>query len=336
MHRRRFGAAVLTAAGALWRPWRARGDEVPDDPPSTGRINAVAPTFGGRQFWADELFYYDWHIQRNVFSGHYRLLDGSNKRYAWGSFDECVAKLDEIKQKRGLAPMHGPGVVVLHGLFRSAASMVHMARYLREQGNYTVFNVSYPTTRGELGDHAATLDKVIRNLTGIDRLDFVAHSLGNLVIRRWLADRQRGVDGVVPDKRVHRMVMLGPPNNGAQMAEYFAKNHLFRFVAGASATQMAEDWQAMQAKLCTPACPFGILAGGRSGEKGYNPLLTGDNDLVVSVESTRLCGATDFAVLPVVHTLMMDDPKVQEMTLRFLRHGYFTSADERQPIPVAS
>ncbi len=52
----------------------------------------------------------------------------------------------------------------------------------------------------------------------------------------------------------------------------------------------------------------------------------------MSVESTRLAGAADFAVLPVLHTLMMDDGTVKEYTLRFLEHGYFISAEARRPI----
>ena len=131
------------------------------------------------------------------------------------------------------------------------------------------------------------------------------------------------------------MVMLGPPNQGAQMAEALADIALFHIVAGASASQLGRDWQQLEARLATPACPFGILAGGRGTEKGYNPLLGEDNDLVVSVESTRLAGAADFAVLPVLHTLMMDDAKVQQYTLRFLQHGYFISEDQRQPIALA-
>ena len=54
--------------------------------------------------------------------------------------------------------------------------------------------------------------------------------------------------------------------------------------------------------------------------------------MVVSVESTRLAGAADFAVLPVLHTVMMDDPRVQQYTLRFLSQGYFVSEDDRHPI----
>jgi len=331
MDRRSFAAGCLFAAGQALRPWWAGADEVESRKPSTGNINAVTPTLGGKQFWADELFFHDWRIQRSVLTGHHRLLDGNNLRHAWGTFDECRNKLEEIKRREGLPPMHGPAVIVLHGLFRSATSMNRMCRVLREEGGYTVFNVSYPTTRGDLADHARSLARIIANLEGITELNFVAHSLGNLVVRHYLADHTRAELGVYPDPRIKRIVMLGPPNQGSQIADALAGVGLFHAVAGQSASQLGGGWSELEDALAIPACEFGILAGGRGG-RGYNPLLEGDNDLVVSVETTRLPDAADFAVLPVIHTLMMDDRTVQEYTLRFLKHGYFISAEARQPI----
>jgi hypothetical protein len=95
---------------------------------------------------------------------------------------------------------------------------------------------------------------------------------------------------------------------------------------------LGRQWDRLQQRLATPSFEFGIIAGGRGGERGYNPLVPGDNDGVVSVASTRLAGAADFAVLPALHTFMMNDAKVQEYTLRFLQHGYFVSPERKQPI----
>jgi pimeloyl-ACP methyl ester carboxylesterase len=334
MDRRTFATLCAGAAGHSLLFGRSKADEVSSEfkDNSTGPINALAPTLGGRQFWADELFFHEWHIQRNSLTGHCRLLDGANLRHAWGSFEQCSAKLEQIKARQQLPPMSGAAVVVLHGLFRSASSMRFMGRHLREQGNYAVFNVCYPTTRGTVAEHAARLSKIIDRLDGIEQLHFVAHSLGNLVVRHYLGDHTDAARGFAPDARINRMVMLGPPNQGAQMAEAFADLKLFHVVAGASASQLAREWKDLESKLITPACEFGILAGGRGTVKGYNPLLGVDNDMVVTVESTRLAGAADFAVLPVLHTLMMDDPTVQQYTLRFLRSGYFISEAERRPI----
>jgi pimeloyl-ACP methyl ester carboxylesterase len=300
---------------------------------STGHFNAVAPTLGGKQFWADVQFFHDWHIQRNVFTGHYRLLDGYHLRHAWGTLTDCRNKLEEIKSRRGLPPMQGKAVVVLHGLFRSPTSMNRLCRYLHDEGGYTVFNVSYPTTRGSVGDHARSLDQIIENLDGIEEINFVGHSLGNLVVRHYLGDHTQPDLNVAPDKRIKRIVMLGPPNQGAEFAEALDGVGLFHVVAGQAGTQLSSDWQQLEKRLVIPACEFGIVAGGRSNDKGYNPWLTGDNDLVVGVEATRLPGANDFIVLPVLHSFMMADNIVLEDTLRFLQHGYFVSAEARRPIP---
>ena len=301
---------------------------------SEAHVNILAPTLGGKQFWADELFFHEWHIQRNVFTGHYRLLDDKDFRHAWGTREECQARLDEIRQERKLPAMSGRAVVVLHGLMRSDSSMRRMARYLREQGKFSTFNVSYPSTQGTVGDHARALASILAGLEGIEEIHFVAHSLGNLVVRHYLADCQQAQPPRQPDPRIQRMVMLGPPNNGAQIAEVLLRNGLGKVIAGQSGQQLAREWTALCDGMAIPAFPFGIIAGGREQKRGYNPLLKGDNDAIVSVESARLGGAADFVVLPVLHTTMMDNATVQQYTLRFLEQGYFVSAEDRKPIPL--
>ena len=231
--------------------------------------------------------------------------------------------------------MRGTAVIVLHGLGRSHSSMGNMARFLRENGKFEVFNVTYPTTRGSIADHAQALGRVIRSLEGIETIHFVAHSLGNLVIRNYLGDTADAVSGAPSDGRIGRIVMLAAPNNGARLAEVFGRNGAFEAVLGKSAAEI-RDFRDLETRFPVPKGEFAIIAGGRGGPQGYNPWLAGDNDLVVSVETTRLPGASDFAVLPVIHTLMMDDSTVQQYTLSFLERGYFISPERRQPIAAAA
>jgi pimeloyl-ACP methyl ester carboxylesterase len=89
-------------------------------------------------------------------------------------------------------------------------------------------NVSYASSRESLSEHAASLAKVIERLEGVQQVNFVAHSLGNLVIRHYLADRRQLSAGSRPGPRVRRIVMLAPPNNGAALAEQFRSNPLFQ------------------------------------------------------------------------------------------------------------
>lgn len=334
MDRRFFLTTAMATSVHGYLHTRSGADEPLPEDDSTGHFNLALPTQGGKQFWADEFYFHDMHIQRNVLSHHCRLLDGGNVRRAWGTFEQCHAKLRQIADEKSLPAMQGDAVVLLHGLFRSSSSMNDMARFLKDQGGYSVFNVSYPSTRASISDHAQSLHRVLQSLEGIDNINIVAHSLGNIVLRQYLTDQTRPEEQVQPDSRLRSMVMLGPPNQGSQLARTFSRTYLFRSLAGKSAVQLGKDLTAQDAKLATPSFPFGIIAGGH-GDRGYNPWLTSDDDLIVTVESTRLAGASDFAVVPVMHTYIMDDPTVQQYTLQFFSHGYFISPEQRNPIAAA-
>ena len=115
------------------------------------------------------------------------------------------------------------------------------------------------------------------------------------------------------------------------MAERFKDNPLFRVFWGVSGAQIAE-WDSIQDRLAIPSGEFGVLAGGKGNATGHNPLIHGDDDFVVSVDETRLVGASDFYVVPTVHAIVMDHAATRSATLRFLQHGYFVAADQKQPI----
>jgi len=300
-----------------------------DDEPK-GFPNIKIKTSGGKQFWSDEHVFHDWRIQRNAQTGHCRLLDGNNVRHAWGNFPHCRQELEKIKREHDLPPMKGKAVLVLHGLTRSRSSMKHICNYLEKHGGYTTFNISYASSRNGISRHAECLARLIDSLEGIEEINFVAHSLGNIVIRHYLGDHKGPKKH--PDKRINRIVMLGPPNQGSTIARRVKENVVFKTVWGDSGRELAENWDRLEPKLAIPDAQFGIVAGGKGNKKGMNPLTEGDDDLVVAVKETRLAGARDFTIVPVIHTHLMKDETVKRYTLRFLKLGHFTSEARRQPI----
>jgi pimeloyl-ACP methyl ester carboxylesterase len=308
----------------------------PDDPMPP---NVESPTFGGWQLWGDELVFHGWRIQRHVNTGHYRLLDELNLRHAWGTFEQCRAKLEEIKAAKKLAPMKGRVVLLMHGMLRTRSSMNKLSTALEGTGLYEPVQVGYPSTRVGVGYNARALASILNGLgPEVTEIDLVGHSLGNLVIRHYYGDMFEQVDGPGPDPRIKRIVMLGPPNHPPQRAKLWTDHSTFRglyhFALPGTGHQLSDGFSELEQKLATPTCEFGILAGGKGDGKGWHPMLPGDDDTTVTVAETRLAGARDFAVLPVMHTFLMTDSKTVECTLRFLETGYFFGEALRQPIPA--
>jgi len=283
-------------------------------------------TLGGDQFWADEFIRGGWRIQRNTFDGHYRLLDPSDYRRALGTYDACRARFDDLADADTLTPRSKKAVVLLHGLIRSRDCMEPLGEYLAEKGEYEIINVSYPSTQANVDQHAASLAKVLQNLEGIDEVNFVAHSLGNLVVRAWLHEHYQAAESPF---KLGRFVMLGPPNHGAQLARKFKQNRLFSVITGPSGKQLGEDWDKLASHLGTPCCEFGILAGAAVIP---NPLVEGIDDGIVGVNETKLPGAADFRVLPSHHGDIRNCDVVGDLTLKFLQEGCFTSREECTPL----
>jgi pimeloyl-ACP methyl ester carboxylesterase len=284
--------------------------------------DTVMKTLGGRQFWGDVKFFRGWRIQQNVFTEHYRLLDPKDNRYAYGSLKTCCDKLEELKRKHKLPPMSGKAAIEIHGITKSSKTFYAMRPALEKAG-YMVVPFDYPSTRIDIAQAAGYLDGVIRSLEGVNQIDFVVHSMGGLVVRSWFQDHD--------DLRIKRLVMLGTPNRGAELADMLKKNAAFRLILGPAGQELVTGDKSTIARLPVPPCEFGIIAGGR-GSEGYNPLVPGDNDLIVSVESTRLVGANDFLVVRAMHPFLLSHPEAIEATVRFLETGHFRKNGKRHPI----
>ncbi|QDU35803.1 Alpha/beta hydrolase family protein [Maioricimonas rarisocia] len=287
------------------------------------RWNMPLPTLGGRQFWGDVAFSHGWRIQHNVLTDKYRLLDPNDIRQAWGSFEDCQKRLDQVRTEQQWEPMTGTAVIFIHGIVRSSKSFGAMPKALAEAG-YTVVGFDYPSTRVPIAESAEYFHKLLQSLDGVDEIHVVAHSMGGLVVRAWLAEHE--------DPRIDRMVMLGVPNNGARMANLLRDWTLFKAVFGPAGQQLVEDPEGVLEKLPVPKFEYAIVAGSRGTEKGFNPLIPGDDDGTVSVDSTRLVGAVDFMTVPVLHTFLPRDRRVIEAVKRFFKTGTLHADGERRPV----
>jgi pimeloyl-ACP methyl ester carboxylesterase len=280
--------------------------------------------------WSDELVRHEWRVQRRPGSDASRLLDPADRVILQGTAAACRERFAALESSGQIPPVDGPAVILLHGLGEGRGSMRPLATYLREHNDATVMTFGYASPRAGVDDHARALGDVIAGLRQADRISLVGHSLGNIVVRRWMADAP-----AADLEKIERMVMLGAPNQGSDLARRVSQVWLLSKLSTGAAKDLVLDWPRIARTIVVPPCPFGIIAGGTGDTQGYSPLLEGDDDAVVRVEETKLDGADDFLLLPVRHAFMMRDPAVQRATAAFLREGSFGAAAAGASPPTA-
>ena len=117
------------------------------------------------------------------------------------------------------------------------------------------------------------------------------------------------------------------------MAQMLGRSFVFKLIAGSAGQQLGPKWKELESTLAIPKFEFGIIAGGQRNFRMFsNYFLSGQDDFTVSVDETKLSGATDFLVRPLLHGTMMRNTGTLEATLRFLEQGYFVSEADRRPL----
>ncbi|MEO1527637.1 MAG: alpha/beta hydrolase [Planctomycetota bacterium] len=281
----------------------------------TPRFNLPLPTLGGLQFWTDVRWRSGFRIQRNAITKHHRLLSPGNVRLAWGTKSQCLDALD-----KHCPPQRTGGrcyVVLLHGLLRSSRSMRTLEKAIRDADDTEVISFDYASSRAPMSEHAKALGEVLENLPADATLRFACHSMGNIVLRHWIADTQRKGDPCRLLQRCRSLVMLGPPNHGAEIARGLAPTKIFGWIAGKSAMQLGVDWKDIAPGLATPPFPFHVLMGDVRSFR-WHPLITGPNDGIVAVEEARLEGAESFELFPVAHGVLIYSKRMVRRTVELL------------------
>jgi triacylglycerol lipase len=207
-------------------------------------------------------------------------------------------------------------VILLHGLGRTPLSMKRIEWTLRKQ-NYRVINVSYPSTRVSVQDAADHwLDDVLKTRVtdGSAKIHFVAHSLGGIVLRQYLANHE------IPN--LGRVVMLAPPNHGSELADRLRNNCLYRLATGPAGQQLGTSEASVPNRLGPIDFELGVIAGDRSLNALFSSWIPGPDDGKVSVRSAMVPGA-EFLLVHKSHTWMAWSGRVAGAISDFLRTGCF-------------
>ncbi len=218
------------------------------------------------------------------------------------------------------ASLQGSQVLLLHGIARSPAALARLERTLQAQGALTL-NLGLPTRRLPLEALARETHRALAGFVADGApLHIVTHSMGGLVARAALTQHRPAGLG--------RVVMLGPPNAGSEVADLLARTWPYRRFFGPAGAQLVTCQDgALRRLLGTVDYPLGVIAGSRSIYPLASCLaLPGPNDGRVTVAATRTAGMADHLVVPVAHPFLPGDPEVIRQVLHFLRQGRFSKA----------
>ena len=135
------------------------------------------------------------------------------------------------------------GVVLLHGISRTARSFRKMQAAL-ERAGFATLNLDYASRRKALEALAEDIHPAIELFA--DRIDgsvhFVCHSMGGLLARVYIA-RHR-------PQRLGRVVMLGTPNSGSEIADRLKNFGAYRAFFGPAGQQLGTQRDAMRSMRC--------------------------------------------------------------------------------------
>jgi len=146
---------------------------------------------------------------------------------------------------------------------------------------------------------------------------FVTHSLGGVLVRQYL--QHNALTG--------RVVMLSPPNNGSEIPDLMAMLPGINRILGPASLQLGTDPESAPNNLAQPsaetAARIGVIAGNRSSDPWFSPLIPGPDDGKVAVESARLSATGPFLEVPYGHTFLMKYRPVIKQIIHFLETGSF-------------
>jgi len=253
----------------------------------------------------------------------------TNKRIARTVFFLFVAILiistpsfDQVDQK---AVNRKPDyVILLHGLTRSSRSMKRIEESLSDYG-YRVINVDYPSTEHPieyLADNVLS-DVIVRcNTSSGSKINFVTHSLGGIIVRYYLKHHNL--------TNLGRVVMLSPPNKGSELVDNLKDSYFFKKQHGPAGQQLGTDEKSVPHNLGPVSFDLGVITGNISFNLISSAILPGPDDGVVSVESAKVEGMSDFIVMPDSHTFIMKNKNVIKQIIHFLENGEFDHSESKR------
>ncbi len=184
-----------------------------------------------------------------------------------------------------------------------------------------------------IAENAAILARyveAVRQATGAERVDIVAHSMGGLISRHYVATLMPIVErpGLPPVPVVNQLYMLGTPNAGTTCAVVPAILGLY----APASTQLTPSYaqHIFNRDINDPrSVPFFILAGDPIQDYTALVCTVVPTDVYVSVASATTAIPVIVTQMPVLHGKQTQSPEVFDVVFQSLARG-----PDEYPIPL--
>jgi pimeloyl-ACP methyl ester carboxylesterase len=202
--------------------------------------------------------------------------------------------------------------VFVHGLWLTGAESLYLRRRLAAERGFSCHSFTYPSVAGSMTGVVDRLRQFVSRIDA-DRVHFVGHSLGGLVLYRYFES--------LADERDGRVIFLGSPAVKSTTAERIGRLPLLssligRLVADELVTPRPREWRSPR--------ELGLIAGTRPlGLGRFFARFEEDCDGTIAVSETKLPGHTAHVTMPVSHMGMLLSSDVARQIGEFLDSGRF-------------
>ena len=206
-------------------------------------------------------------------------------------------------------------VILLHGIRKTNSCLKGLEQFIQTHG-FSVLNITYPSTKYSIGELADFINNITTNkIEKYKTVSFVGFSMGGLVIRVYLNKYK------VPN--LGKVVMVGTPNNGSEVADFLISNPLYKKLYGPAGLQLVTNQEKFKNLLGEVNYECGIIAGNLPLDFCYPIMRKKSSDGKVSVDSTKLKNMKDHIVLNVTHWYMPYSRTVWKYIVSFLKYSQF-------------
>jgi pimeloyl-ACP methyl ester carboxylesterase len=217
-----------------------------------------------------------------------------------------------------------PGVILLHGIGRNSRSLRKLENALQDAG-FATLNLDYHSRKKPLDALAADIHPAVTAFasTTCGPIHFVAHSMGGLLTRVYVATYRPA--------KLGRVVMLGTPNGGSEIADLLKDLAIYRAFYGPAGQQLLTEQDALLTSLPPPDYAVGIIAGiGAIEPIASTFIVPRPNDGCVSAQSSKLANMADHTIVRAAHRGLVRNRMAIDQTIAFLRDGRFMRSEDQR------